>query len=279
MALRATASHLRPVGNAAPPRPRSFASSTSLQDGVRPHVERRAQRLVAAVRAVAVELVGVGDADAAQQPHLEGRRPAGRAGGGMRRRVAAAEHVGDPSAVTGATGSSCGISPAWSTITAGARSHTPRHGLSSQIAWPLPGCWPSGPTLALELGDEVLRAARDARDVGAHVRDDRRLGLEREQRVERRDAVRLRRRDREPLADVVERAAADPARRAPARRAAWAAAGGAALGRLAAAERDAGVAFAGLARALPPARRRAQDGVDRLALGGRRRVVVETMSI
>ena len=47
----------------------------------------------------------------------------------------------------GATVRSRGTSPASVTITAGARSHTPRHGLSSQIAWPLPGCSPSGPTV------------------------------------------------------------------------------------------------------------------------------------
>jgi hypothetical protein len=55
----------------------------------------------------------------------------------------------------------------------------------------------------LEVGDELLRAARDARDVGADVGDDRRLRLEREQRVERGDAVGLGRRDREPLAEYV----------------------------------------------------------------------------
>ena len=49
------------------------------------------------------------------------------------------------SASAGATECSSGFSPATVTIAAGARSHTPRHGLSSQIAWPLPACWPSGP--------------------------------------------------------------------------------------------------------------------------------------
>ena len=50
-----------------------------------------------------------------------------------------------------------------------------------------------------------------AGDVVADVGDDRRPRLRRVQRVERRDAVRLGRRDGQPLRDVVERRLADPA--------------------------------------------------------------------
>jgi hypothetical protein len=51
------------------------------------------------------------------------------------------------SALAGAIERSDGSSPASVTSTAGARSHRPRQGLSSQIAWPLPGCSPAGPTV------------------------------------------------------------------------------------------------------------------------------------
>ena len=55
------------------------------------------------------------------------------------------------------------------------------------------------------------RACEPAREVGADVRHVRRPFLERKQRVEARDAVRLGRRDREPARRVAERALAHPA--------------------------------------------------------------------
>ena len=50
-------------------------------------------------------------------------------------------------AVAGAIERSTGSSPATVTSAAGARSHRPRHGLSSQMARPFPGCAPAGPTV------------------------------------------------------------------------------------------------------------------------------------
>ena len=139
---------------------------------------------------------------------------------------------------------------------------------------PVAGVRALGRDAALELGHQLLRAARDARHVGAHVRDHGRLGLEREQRVERRDAVGLRRRDREPPADVVQRAPADPA--------------DARLHRVQRREQEVAlrprgvpaarhvlVALAGLRRSLPARPGRAEDGVDRLALDRRRELVLD----
>ena len=203
------------------------------------------------------------------------RPPAGRAAPARAAASPPASRLAMSSAVTGATEASCGSSPATVNMAAGARSHMPRHGLSCQTACPLPGCCALGPDRALELGHQLLRAARDAGHVGADVRDHGRLGLEREQRVERRHAVGLRRRDRQPPADVVQRAAADPARRAPARRAAWAAAG-------AAAPAPRGRRGPRAGRARTPARRpsqldpgRTEHGVDRLALRRRRELVLD----
>ena len=63
-----------------------------------------------------------------------------------------------------------------------------------------------------EFASSSAGAARQpAGDVVAHVHDRLRLRLDREHRVERRDAVGVGRRDGEALADVVERAGRDPA--------------------------------------------------------------------
>ena len=181
------------------------------QHPVGSHLHGGAQRLPAAVRPVAVDAPGIDDADARQQ--AQGRIAFLRhVRLWLLRQVAAAQqalHL--PVRSRSRSPSRAAPGRPRSGLRRSRVSHMPRHGLSCQTARPLPGCAPSGPTRPLELRDELLRPARDTRHVGAHVRDDRRLGLEREQRVERRDAVRLRRRDREPPADVVERAPADPA--------------------------------------------------------------------
>jgi hypothetical protein len=238
------------------------------QHPVRTHLDRGAERLVAAVRAVAVDALRIRDADAAQQAQrrIPGLRDAGRRRG---RRVAAGEqardvvhgdrrHRGLVRRLTRDGGQRC--------------RRTLAHAQAGALVpdrLPVAGVRALGRDAALELGHQLLRAARDAGHVGAHVRDHGRLGLEREQRVERRDAVRLRRRDREPPADVVERAPADPAdarldgvegreqkmalrpRGMPA-------------------ARHMLVALAGLRRTLPARPGRAEDRVDRLALDRRR---------
>ena len=104
-----------------------------------------------------------------------------------------------------------GVGPADVTSTAGARSHWPRHGLRSQrrvlVARRLARRSEPRPQLIAD----PLRAEQPAREVVADVGDDRRPRRRRQQRVERGDAVRLGRRHGEPLRDVVERAATDPA--------------------------------------------------------------------
>ena len=59
--------------------------------------------------------------------------------------------------------------------------------------------------------DQLVRAVTATGQVVADVHDPRRAPLEREQRVERRDAVRVGRRHGKSLADIVERAGAEPA--------------------------------------------------------------------
>ena len=63
----------------------------------------------------------------------------------------------------------------------------------------------------LELGDQLVGAVAAAGDVLADVDDPRGPGLDGEHRVERRDAVRVGRRQRQPAAELVEAAGADPA--------------------------------------------------------------------
>ncbi len=68
-----------------------------------------------------------------------------------------------------------------------------------------------GAETLFERRDQLVRAVTATGQVVADVHDPRRPPLEREQRVERRDAVRVGRRHGETLADVVERAGAEPA--------------------------------------------------------------------
>ena len=83
---RATASHLRPVGNAAPPRPMSLRVDHLADHALRAEVDRPAQRVVAAVRAVVVEALGVDDAD----PRAAAAAPARRTAAAWSRAAAAA---------------------------------------------------------------------------------------------------------------------------------------------------------------------------------------------
>ena len=125
-----------------------------------------------------------------------------------------------------------------------------------------------GSNRSLELGAELLRALAPAGDVVAHVHHPPGARHRGQEGVERRHAVRVRRRHGEPLGDVVERALADPPdpgldgveRRqeevspAPGRMAAFG-----------------GMGVPGLALAAVPARRRrAEERIDRRALLGRR---------
>ena len=68
-----------------------------------------------------------------------------------------------------------------------------------------------GPEAELELADQLVRSVATAGDVLADVDDSRRAPVQGEERVERGDAVRVRRRHGQSPADVVERARADPA--------------------------------------------------------------------
>ena len=62
-----------------------------------------------------------------------------------------------------------------------------------------------------QVGAQLVGAGEPAREVVADMGDDRRASRGREEGIERRDAVRLGRRDGESLADVVERPGRDPA--------------------------------------------------------------------
>ena len=131
-----------------------------------------------------------------------GRRPAARAAAEDPATRRAASAAAMSAARAGAISCSAACSPAWVTSAAGARSHIPRHGLSSQIERAVPGVLARRADRALELLDELGAAAAHAGDVGADVGDERRARLEREEGVEARHPVRLRRRDREPAAHV-----------------------------------------------------------------------------
>ena len=70
-----TASHLRPVGKAAPPRPDQSGELELLDHPVRPHLDGAAQRRETAVRLVVVD-AGRIDHAAARQQRISGPRPA-----------------------------------------------------------------------------------------------------------------------------------------------------------------------------------------------------------
>ena len=83
--------------------------------------------------------------------------------------------------------------------------------MRSQVDRPSRTGSPAGPTARVEVRAQLLRAGQPAGDVVADVGHDRRPRVRREEGVEGRDAVRLGRRDGQPLADVVEGRLADPA--------------------------------------------------------------------
>ena len=194
------------------------------QHRLRSHLDRAAQRLVAALGAVIVQAVGVHDADAPQQPQprlalLWHRRPrrlgrclaaqgGDRLGFGQRR-----QHPLDR-LVAGldeqACGSAVALAEAWAAQPGGA-----------VVLLVL------GAEVLLEAGDQLLGPVAAAGDVIAHVQDPRRHLVHRQQSVEGRDPVGVGGRHRQPLADVVQPTRADPAGAWPARPAAPAAAGGA----------------------------------------------------
>ena len=101
-----------------------------------------------------------------------------------------------------------------------------------------------------------LGAGEPAREVGADVKDVRGPLLEREQRVEARDAVRIRGRHLEPARRVAERALADPA--------------DAALCGAKRRQQQVAAAVVDTGNAIPVRVVGADDRVDRLALGRRR---------
>ena len=126
-------------------------------------------------------------------------------------RRSASSAAATPTASTGASVNASAASPADVTRTAGARSHSPRHGLRSQVARPSRIGSPAGPRARVEVRAQPFRAGQPAGDVVADVGHHRRPRVRREEGVEGRDAVRLGRRDGQPLADVVEGRRADPA--------------------------------------------------------------------
>ena len=211
----ATASHFTAVGNAAPPRPSSLASFSSLITACGPDGNRPPQHLVSACRPVGVERARVDLPHPPQQPERgavirglrderAGRLAPGSAGASAGRTCAGSK---------GASPTRAGSAPACWIIAAEPRSHWPRHGLRCQVTpAPLDAASASlGPEPALHLLAHLLRAVHPAGEVVADVDDRGRRRAGAEQGVERRHPVRLGRRDGEPGADVVERPGADPA--------------------------------------------------------------------
>ena len=166
----ATASHLRPVGNAAPPRPTSFAARDLVDDGLRADLDGALrERLEAAGGAVVVERRRVDAPDPGEQPEARlarlGREAAGSTRAARRARpelgadavagpssatsAAAAQRVHDAHRVVERRRPSAGSSPATVNIAAGARSHWPRHGLPQPVVAAVAGAAPAGPS-ALE---------------------------------------------------------------------------------------------------------------------------------
>ena len=213
----ATAAHLRPVGNAAPPRPTSFDAVTSSITPAGPIGSAlrsaRSRRTPGTRRGTSGRRDPPGRAGGAR-----GRRPGAQlagiadVGGERGRQADGREHAGDV----------VGPADAAPDVGLGRRAGRGHEHRRRPLALPEARAAQPGRVLVagrrarrseprLELIADPLRAQQPAREVVADVGDDRRARRRRQQRVERRDAVRLRGRDGEPLADVVQGAAADPA--------------------------------------------------------------------
>ena len=169
---------------------------------------------VPAVRPVVVERGRIDDADPAEQGGSIGgglREIRARRGGSAHGFPADSSPAMTPTASTGATVNVSGVSPAAVNMAAGARSHRPRHGTAQPRRAAVPDRFAGRPDGARQVGADALRAGQPAGDVVADMGDDRWPRGGGEQGIERGDAVCLGRRDRQALADVVERRRADPA--------------------------------------------------------------------
>ena len=240
-------------------------------DACRAHVDRRAQRGVAARGPVAVEALWVDLSDPAQEPkrrvaRLRHQRRRRRRRGGAGERGGDVGRPGRGDLVLGRVLSGRRHERGGSPLAhPQARALEPDRGA-------VPGVLARRADCPLELRDELVPAPAHAGDVGADVGHERRARLEREERVEARDAIGLGGRDREPPADIAERGGADPADAAlhlvehrkqqmPLRACRVPTAGRMAVGAALAAD--------------PRRRGRAQHAVDRVALGRRRGAVEE----
>ena len=228
----ATAAHLRPVGNAAPPRPTSFAAVTASMTAGAPIVDRLRERLVPAGRAVRARATSGPRDRRARAAAARPARPAARGRGSTRSarpalpgaprgrapvprgpppRTSRACRRRSPAPSSSPNTSPPGSGPATVTSIAGARSHWPRHGLRSHVASPSARGAPGSPNSASRSAQ--MRSAPASRQamsshtwatIGAR-------GASGRQRIERGDAVRIGGRHGEPLRDVVQGAAAHPA--------------------------------------------------------------------
>ena len=211
----ATAAHLRPVGNAAPPRPTSFDAVTSSITRCGPIAQRLAQAAVAAACAVGVERGRVDAADAGQQPQ---RRVAG-----LGDELAGVDDVGRECRATGGPSSSMlerrrrrPRRPPRTWVRApDRRGDEHRRGAlalpEAGAAEPgrvarRPAVAPAGPSRASSSSQiRSAPASRQAMSSQTWATIGGR-GRRRQQRVERGDAVRLGGRDARAARDVVERA-------------------------------------------------------------------------
>ena len=236
-------------------------------DALGPELERTSQRRVAAVCPVVVQAGGIDGPDTAEQAQAALARLR-HLGNRFGPRLPAGEQGEHP-------GRARGRDDVLLRALAGDRQHRGRGAIAlAETGAAIPGRGAVFGQLALaaeallQLGDQLLRAVAAAGDVLADVDDPRRPRVDGEQRVEGGDTVGVGRRDRQPRADVVQAARADPAdpllQRPQCRQQQMATAagivppaGGVACGPAAA------------VAALPAALRRAEDGVDGGALGGR----------
>ena len=186
-------------------------------DRIRADLDGARQGAVAAARPVGIERGRVDRPDPAQEPRGRVRASGSRSCASRGPRAprgarSASSAAATPTASTGASVNASAASPADRDHGPPARGRTgPRHGLRSQVARPSRIGSPAGPRARVEVRAQLFRAGQPAGDVVADVGHHRRPRVRREERVEGRDAVRLGRRDGQPLADVVEGRRADPA--------------------------------------------------------------------
>ena len=201
----------RPVGNAAPPRPKSFASLTAWITPSAPEPDRGAERLVAAVGAVVVDRTW----DRRRRPASGGADDSRPSGASVCGAPIPPAHTTVESGATIASMVARVASPSATSGRPGSLREDGRRLLAHPETWrsdpgPAAGVRPFGRGFARQLLAEGEPTRPAAREVVTDMDDVRRSLLDAEHRVERRHAVGVGGRDGQPLGYVVETAPADP---------------------------------------------------------------------